>query len=70
VRVKLSRVTKLENLGIEGDFSWHRFTAVVSQHALVAPRQAEERRLVQLAVSSERYVRQVLRRRRQRRDRQ
>ena len=59
--VAFSRVTRLESLGIEGDFSYDRFTGKVRNHALVKPRQAEEKRLEALAVTSERYVRQVLR---------
>ena len=32
-------------MGIEGDFSYDRFTGKVRNHALVKPRQAEEKRL-------------------------
>ena len=44
-------------MGIEGDFSYDRFTGKVRNHALVKPRQAEEKRLEELVVAtSERYV--------------
>ena len=58
--VAFSRVTRLENLGIEGDFSYVRFTEKVANHKLVKPRQAEEKRLEELAAESERYVQQIL----------
>ena len=41
--VAFSRVAKLENLGIEVEFSCVRFTDKVCNHALVGLRQAEEK---------------------------
>jgi ATP-dependent exoDNAse (exonuclease V) alpha subunit len=59
--VAFSRVTKLENLGIEGDFSFRRFTSIVRKHKKVKPRVAEERRMWALAAKTERYMEEVLR---------
>ena len=56
-----TQTPRLESLGIEGDFSHDRFTGKVRNHALAKPRQAEEKRLEELAVTSERCVRLVLR---------
>ena len=55
--VAFSRVTKLENLGIEVEFSCVRFTDEVRSHALVGLRQAEEKWLGGLAVLFGRFCR-------------
>ena len=47
--VAFSRVKKLEDIGIVGDFSRERFTLKIANQSKMAPRRREERRIRDLA---------------------